>query len=171
MAPRTAPLLSPWTDERTESLCKLWAAGETGSMIARQLGGGLSRSAVIAKVFRLRLPKRPKEAGDTASKINRASNHQRPAKPRAPTVPKSRPPRDTPQPSPDIIATHPKPWTERRFGECAYPVSGEGADVFSCCEPAPKTARWNYCPAHMRLMTSARTPAQKAADAARRRIP
>jgi GcrA cell cycle regulator len=43
-----------WTAERIELLKKLWVEGETAAAIAGRLGG-LSRSAVLGKIFRLRL--------------------------------------------------------------------------------------------------------------------
>jgi GcrA cell cycle regulator len=43
-----------WTDERVETLRKLWAEGLSASQIAAQLGG-VSRNAVIGKVHRLKL--------------------------------------------------------------------------------------------------------------------
>jgi GcrA cell cycle regulator len=43
-----------WTVERVQLLQKLWAQGVTAAAIAARLGG-LSRSAVMGKVFRLRL--------------------------------------------------------------------------------------------------------------------
>lgn len=65
-----------WTDERVESLKKLWADGLSASQIATQLGG-VSRNAVIGKVHRLKLssrgrattaaPARPKKAAPTVS--------------------------------------------------------------------------------------------------------
>ena len=60
-----------WTDERVETLRKLWAEGLSASQIAAQLGG-VSRNAVIGKVHRLKLSGRgrddqragaPEEAG------------------------------------------------------------------------------------------------------------
>jgi GcrA cell cycle regulator len=47
-----------WTDERIESLRKMWEAGQTASQIAEQLGG-VSRNAVIGKAHRLGLQSRP----------------------------------------------------------------------------------------------------------------
>jgi len=52
-----------WTDERVETLKKLWTEGHSASQIANQLGG-VSRNAVIGKVHRLGLsgrstPSRP----------------------------------------------------------------------------------------------------------------
>ena len=46
-----------WTDERVESLKKLWQDGLSASQIAKQLGG-VTRNAVIGKVHRLNLPER-----------------------------------------------------------------------------------------------------------------
>ena len=43
-----------WNDERIELLKRLWAEGATADLIAAQLGG-ISRSAVLGKIFRLRL--------------------------------------------------------------------------------------------------------------------
>ena len=43
-----------WPADRVEMLRKLWAEGETAVVIAARLGG-LSRSAVLGKIFRLRL--------------------------------------------------------------------------------------------------------------------
>ncbi len=43
-----------WTDERVALLKQLWAQGKTADAIGDRLGG-LSRSAVLGKIFRLRL--------------------------------------------------------------------------------------------------------------------
>jgi hypothetical protein len=43
-----------WTAERVAFLIELWAAGETAAAIGGRLGG-VSRSAVLEKIFRLRL--------------------------------------------------------------------------------------------------------------------
>lgn len=45
-----------WTQEDEATLTKLWNAGQSGSQIAKVLG--ISRNAVIGKVFRLELPHR-----------------------------------------------------------------------------------------------------------------
>lgn len=44
-----------WTDERVERLSALWLEGRSASQIAAELGGGVSRNAVIGKVHRLGL--------------------------------------------------------------------------------------------------------------------
>ncbi|MGQ4274861.1 GcrA family cell cycle regulator [Terrihabitans sp. B22-R8] len=67
-----------WTDERVELLKKLWTDGLSASQIAAELGGGVTRNAVIGKVHRLGLSGRAKTV---------TSAPQRPRKPRAPSHP------------------------------------------------------------------------------------
>ncbi len=55
-----------WTHEQIELLKKLWSEGETAAAIAVRLGG-LSRSAVLGKVHRLRL-RTDKAAAASAAK-------------------------------------------------------------------------------------------------------
>jgi GcrA cell cycle regulator len=47
-----------WTDERIDTLRKMWESGSTASQIAEELGG-VSRNAVIGKAHRLGLQSRP----------------------------------------------------------------------------------------------------------------
>lgn len=47
-----------WTDERIETLRKMWDSGLTATQIAEELGG-VSRNAVIGKAHRLGLASRP----------------------------------------------------------------------------------------------------------------
>ncbi len=44
-----------WSEERVELLKRLWGDGLSASQIAGQLGGGVTRNAVIGKVHRLGL--------------------------------------------------------------------------------------------------------------------
>jgi GcrA cell cycle regulator len=46
-----------WTDERVETLKKMWAEGQSASQIAKELGS-VTRNAVIGKVHRLGLSNR-----------------------------------------------------------------------------------------------------------------
>src|SRR6201981_1160729 len=63
-----------WTDERVETLKKLWTEGLSASQIAAELGG-ITRNAVIGKVHRLGLSGRAKSPSSSAP---------RPRTPRAP---------------------------------------------------------------------------------------
>jgi GcrA cell cycle regulator len=49
---------SSWSPARVEQLTTLWAEGRSAAQIALAMGEGLTRSAVIGKVYRLNLPKR-----------------------------------------------------------------------------------------------------------------
>ncbi len=53
-----------WTDERVETLKKMWAEGQSASQIAKELGG-VTRNAVIGKVHRLGLSNRVGGGADT----------------------------------------------------------------------------------------------------------
>lgn len=44
-----------WNDERVNLLKSMWGAGKTAAEIAQQLGGGITRNAVIGKAHRLGL--------------------------------------------------------------------------------------------------------------------
>ncbi len=61
-----------WTDDRVETLKRMWGEGQSASQIAKQLGG-VTRNAVIGKVHRLGLSNRtggaaPKAASKAESK-------------------------------------------------------------------------------------------------------
>lgn len=51
-----------WTDERVETLKRMWSEGQSASQIAKELGG-VTRNAVIGKVHRLGLSNRVGGAG------------------------------------------------------------------------------------------------------------
>jgi GcrA cell cycle regulator len=75
-----------WTEQRIETLRKLWGQGQTASQIAAILGG-ITRNAVIGKAHRLGLTGRPspikREAGGGAPARRKASTArtERPARP------------------------------------------------------------------------------------------
>src|SRR5690606_29162364 len=54
-----------WTDERVETLKKLWMEGLSSSQIPGELGEGVTRNAVIGKVHRLKLSARAKPTNST----------------------------------------------------------------------------------------------------------
>lgn len=69
-----------WTDERVELLKKLWVDGPSCSLIAAELGGGLSRCAVIGKARRLGLPSRAEKS--LATTFQRKPRKSKKARPR-----------------------------------------------------------------------------------------
>ncbi|MFL6796730.1 MAG: GcrA family cell cycle regulator [Xanthobacteraceae bacterium] len=62
-----------WTDERVETLKKLWAEGLSASQIAGELSG-TTRNAVIGKVHRLGLSGRAKSPSSTAPRPRKQRN-------------------------------------------------------------------------------------------------
>jgi GcrA cell cycle regulator len=54
-APYPSPPATVWPEARVEALTRAWREGLSASQIARRLGGGLTRSAVIGKLHRLGL--------------------------------------------------------------------------------------------------------------------
>lgn len=70
-----------WTPERVQTMLTLWREGYSASEIAKELGGGITRSAVCGKAWRLRNPfdaalssrvrkKQPKKANKPKSRSN-----------------------------------------------------------------------------------------------------
>ena len=76
-----------WTDERVETLKKLWGEGLSASQIATEIGGGITRNAVIGKVHRLGLSGRGKAKAPP------------PARPKAKAVPAPSAPAPAPRPA------------------------------------------------------------------------
>lgn len=138
-----------WTDERTELAQELWVGGSSAGEIAKQLGG-VSRSAVLGRLHRT-LPK------DVRRRVVPSTPRKAPTLPkvetqrRVPPKPVSVPAMISPEPVLNAAAFEPLPgsrprvWTERKFGECTWPVGGRGADTLSCCEPVSERG---WCKRH-----------------------
>jgi GcrA cell cycle regulator len=94
-----------WTDERVETLKRMWAEGQSASQIAKELGG-VTRNAVIGKVHRLGLSNRAPggrdedegEATAAPAAAPRAEAAPRPEAPRAEPAP-ARPAAERPAPA------------------------------------------------------------------------
>ncbi len=90
-----------WTDERIETLRKMWDSGLTATQIAEELGG-VSRNAVIGKAHRLGLASRPSpvKANATEAKPAPAPAAPPPPKPAPVAPPRAAAPAATPAPAP-----------------------------------------------------------------------
>ncbi len=128
-----------WTNERVESLTKLWRDGLSASQIARQLGG-VTRNAVIGKVHRLGLsgraaPSRPCRAASTTPRAARADRPMRPrvrpvAPPRAPrTAQTPQAPVEAEPEGPGLVAS----MTGLAAHLCKWPIGDPKAAEFSFC--------------------------------------
>ena len=127
---------SAWTEDRIDRLRTLWLEGHSAARIARELGAGLTRSAVLGKVHRMGL-----SAG-------------RP-RPRGPSVVVLSPPRDRPTPTPvseAIAGPAAVPDQGRttllsvRRCECRWPYGDPRAEGFSLC--GRPVARGAFCGPH-----------------------
>ncbi|MET0309754.1 MAG: GcrA family cell cycle regulator [Sphingomonas sp.] len=85
-----------WTDERIETLKKMWDSGLTATQIAEELGG-VSRNAVIGKAHRLGLPARPSPVKPNEAKAEAAA---KPAPAPAAAAPVAAAPAPAPTPKP-----------------------------------------------------------------------
>jgi GcrA cell cycle regulator len=136
-----------WTKERIGTLKRLWVQGQTAGAIAKELGG-VSRGAVLGKIFRLRLgtPEKPgtktfaKGKAGTA-KARHVSAKDRPARRRG-AEPQVGTPRALKRKSIFDLSNQCCRWphgepANKSFYFCGAP----GADVLNGLP---------YCPLHMR---------------------
>ncbi len=160
-----------WTDERVETLKKMWSEGQSASQIAKELGG-VTRNAVIGKVHRLGLSNRagssaPAPEKKTAKAAAPKAKATKPSEkvievtvtPRKPIVPAGQP--LPPQPSaneisPEALATvREVEKTAKRIGlmdlterTCKWPIGDPATDDFWFCGLSVQQGK-PYCEAHV----------------------
>jgi len=89
-----------WTDERVETLKRMWSEGQSASQIAKELGG-VTRNAVIGKVHRLGLSNRAGAGGAGPTASAGAAQPAPAAKAQPAPKPKAEaPPKPTAEPEP-----------------------------------------------------------------------
>ena len=93
-----------WTDERVETLKRMWTEGQSASQIAKELGG-VTRNAVIGKVHRLGLSNRNDEAEAAAAAP--APDPVSPIRPEP--VVEAAPEPEAPEAEPEVEAPAPEP--------------------------------------------------------------
>ncbi|MFV0409404.1 MAG: GcrA family cell cycle regulator [Paracoccus sp. (in: a-proteobacteria)] len=117
-----------WTDERVETLKRMWAEGQSASQIAKELGG-VTRNAVIGKVHRLGLSNRD-EGGEAEAPAAPAA-----ATPAAKPEAKAKPaPKPKVAPKAEAAAASAKPAAAPK-AEPAAPASAAPAPAFSNRRP------------------------------------
>jgi GcrA cell cycle regulator len=124
-----------WTDERVETLKKMWAEGQSASQIAKELGG-VTRNAVIGKVHRLGLSNRvgpgtPAEDEGTAASAPAATTPS----PAAPAKPAPAPRAVAPEPAPRPAPAAPVP--QPVAAEPNAPPMDSSTITFSPTAPIP----------------------------------
>ena len=88
-----------WTDERVETLKRMWAEGQSASQIAKELGG-VTRNAVIGKVHRLGLSNRNDDATEAAAPVAEVKAAPAPEPKPAPAAKAAPEPKPAPAPEP-----------------------------------------------------------------------
>ncbi len=157
MRVREVPMRGVWTLERIALLKTLWADGETAAAIATRLR--MSKSAVLGKVFRLRLPSaakaKPAAARRDAAKVGRRRRGRLPTKPRViPAAPAMAPG---------------KTLFELTNDSCRWPHGQPGTKTFHFCGApgADLEGGRPYCERHMRraYVGNRKAPAARAGTA------
>ncbi|KJZ19594.1 GcrA family cell cycle regulator [Loktanella sp. S4079] len=121
-----------WTDERVETLKKMWGEGQSASQIAKELGG-VTRNAVIGKVHRLGLSNRAGSAGSSTAK---AAPKEKPAAAAKPAAPKPAP-KPKPTPAPAAAASVPAVKEEVELDENGIPISAARRAIIPAGQPLP----------------------------------
>lgn len=97
-----------WTDERVETLKRMWAEGQSASQIAKELGG-VTRNAVIGKVHRLGLSNRAGEGAAASDDADQPSLGRSEASSPKPAEPAAAKPAAAPKPAPERAAPQAAP--------------------------------------------------------------
>jgi GcrA cell cycle regulator len=131
-----------WTKERIAALERLWAQGQPAGTIAKALGG-ISRSAVLGKIFRLRLGDAQVSATAAKQKTRKSPAKHQPARRRGAPLPAAAPP---------VRAPRRKTLFELTNQCCRWPHGQPGSkNFFFCGAPgADVESGVPYCAAHMK---------------------
>lgn len=167
-----------WTDERIETLRRLWEKGLTASQIAEKLGD-VSRNAVIGKAHRLGLKSRPSPVKADAPEGSPAAEAEKKAAPPKKVAPAKAepiavadvapadPPAPKPAPKPVLREAQPAP-RMRAPGEkvtlldlneriCKWPIGHPDEEDFHFCGK-PVNPGFPYCTAHCAEAYQAQLP-------------
>jgi GcrA cell cycle regulator len=143
-----------WTEDRVGALTKLWLEGQSASQIAKQLGGGVTRNAVIGKVHRLGLSGRAAPSQPARATFRTARPRPAPQATQAPSAPRRieavqpRPAAPSvPAPMPDLPGTA----TVMTLGAhmCKWPIGDPSSSEFTFC--GRRASEGVYCVEHARV--------------------
>ena len=126
-----------WTDERVETLKRMWAEGQSASQIAKELGG-VTRNAVIGKVHRLGLSNRDEAEPETPAAAAAPAPAPEPkVEAKAKPAPK---PKAAPRPEPVAAAPAPEPAPaaeDEPATEAAVPAFAPRRPIVPAGQPLP----------------------------------
>jgi len=133
-----------WTDERIDTLRRLWEQGITASQIAETLGG-VSRNAVIGKAHRLGLQSRPSPV--KSSEASAAAPAARPAASPPPAAPAAAAPPPPSPPAADARREAESPAPGRPQPPAYNPITATGAPLYNPDSPMPQAPPRRLVPA------------------------
>ncbi len=144
-----------WTEQQIQTLKKMWGNGYSASDIARSLGGGVTRNAVIGKAHRLKLsvgasapvrqvPEAPsKTAGVVMTSITKISKKRMAMRSPLPSVLPTKPPSDAlakilareavKSPLDMVRRTEGIPVTKAGERHCRWPIGDPRSPDFRFC--------------------------------------
>jgi GcrA cell cycle regulator len=176
-----------WTDERIALLKKMWKEGKSAAEIAKMLGKGVTRNAVIGKAHRMGLSGRPSPIKKPAA----APKKEKEAAPKKEAVKETRSSKSAPAPSAKINPAMAKEVEELKKIEkevlplnggiplidltermCKWPIGDPKEDDFTFCGRGIRPGT-PYCPDHaaMAYQTSSRSRSPMAANDRSRKAP
>ena len=154
-----------WTNERIELLQKLWLEGWSASRIAVELANGITRNAVIGKVFRLGLSGRTTK--QASGNVPAVPSHQKPV--RRPALRHAAGPQivgnpalafdplvvaaPVPQRAREVVVPISEPVTivELRESMCRWPIGDPAQSDFRYCGAKKIPGEGPYCACHSRI--------------------
>lgn len=148
-----------WTDQRVAELRRLAETGLSCRQIACEIGGGVSRNAVIGKLVRLGINRG--HAGRSAS-VPRTPRAPRPRRQStlifAPTLAELPSIEEIPAP---FVCANRVPLLEAQEGQCRWPAADDGSAMMVCGNP--KFGAYSYCAGHCRIAYIAPQPRRRTA--------
>ena len=141
-----------WTPERVTELTDNWAAGHS----ARQIGAmfGTSRSAIIGKVHRLRLPNPAIKLPVTCNGRSRVYRNDKIIRTRKfPKVKRPKPWESEQLEAtelPEEQAAHAVAFIDTKSHHCRWPVNGDPANLVCCGSDVVRGFSW--CAPHCRMV-------------------
>jgi GcrA cell cycle regulator len=143
-----------WTPENTRRLIAFWREGQTAAWIASALGSGVSRCAVLGKVYRLGLARGPqaRRARPASPPLTKGQREEISVSRSAPHRSRQIKVEADAAHSTATIATPPGPTTTILavgFGQCRWPYGCSGEAGFGLCGRV--VARGAFCAAHAEI--------------------
>lgn len=125
-----------WTPDAIGELTRLWAEGLTGSEIGRRMG--MTKSAVVGKVHRLKLPGRPSPIKKTAYRAPAKIAAPKPNRNTLPVTPKSAKPQRRPMSTVNLPVGN---------SQCKWPIGHPDEVDFHFCTDKAVVGK-PYCQDH-----------------------